>query len=78
MRPLRIRAFVLWPALVAAAEAAGFWKLVSRIFPANIASLGLCAARGFREVAVYAKHAKRDGCWLDAVIVERVTAANLA
>lgn len=68
---------VLLPALVAAAEDAGFWKLVSRVFPANTASLKLCAACGFREVGIYEKHAKLDGQWLDVVIVERVIESNL-
>jgi L-amino acid N-acyltransferase YncA len=68
---------VLLPALVAAAAEAGFWKLLSRVFPANTASRKLCVACGFREVGVYEKHAKLDGQWLDVVIVERVIEANL-
>jgi phosphinothricin acetyltransferase len=68
---------VLLPALIAAAEEAGFWKLLSRVFPANTASRKLCAACGFREVGVYEKHAKLDGQWLDVVIVERLIEANL-
>src|SRR5262249_43405919 len=47
-------------ALIQAAAAAGFWKLVSRIFPENTASLGLMRALGFREVGVYAKHGQLD------------------
>jgi len=31
----------------------------------------------FGEVGVYEKHACLDGRWLDAVIVERLIAANL-
>jgi L-amino acid N-acyltransferase YncA len=63
---------VLLPALIDAAERAGFWKLLSRVFPFNHASLRLCAACGFREVGVYEKHAQLDGEWLDVVIVERL------
>ena len=59
-------------ALVAAAEAAGFWKLVSRIFPENVRSRGLCRKVGFREVGVYHRHARLDGAWRDTVIVERL------
>lgn len=59
-------------ALIDAAEGAGFWKLVSRVFTENIASLGLLKQVGFREVGVYEKHAKLDGCWRDVVIVERL------
>jgi L-amino acid N-acyltransferase YncA len=36
--------------LIAAAAAAGFWKLVSRIFVENTASRRMVAALGFREV----------------------------
>jgi phosphinothricin acetyltransferase len=57
-------------ALIAAAEARGYWKLLSRIFPENEASLRLCRSLGFREVGVYRNHAKLDGVWRDVVIVE--------
>jgi L-amino acid N-acyltransferase YncA len=39
----------LMAAFVPACEAAGLWKLVSRIFPENTASLALCARHGFRK-----------------------------
>ena len=55
-----------------AAEERGFWKLVSRIFPENIASRRLCQSLGFREVGVYRRHGKLDGVWRDCVIVERL------
>ena len=57
--------------LIAACEAKGFWKLVSRVFPENTASRRLLASLGFREVGVYQRHAKLDGVWKDVVIVER-------
>jgi L-amino acid N-acyltransferase YncA len=56
--------------LIAACSQSGFWKLVSRIFPENTASLRLCRALGFREVGVYQKHGQLDGVWRDVVIVE--------
>lgn len=59
-------------ALVADCEARGYWKLLSRIFPQNEASLALCRSVGFREVGVYRRHAKLDGEWRDCVIVERL------
>ena len=59
-------------ALIGEAERRGFWKLVSRIFPENLASRGLCAALGFREVGVYRRHGKLEGRWMDCVIVERL------
>jgi len=68
---------VLLPALISAAEEAGFWKLLSRVFPTNTASRKLAAACGFREVGLYEKHAKLDGRWIDVVIIERLIEANL-
>ncbi len=59
-------------ALIDAAERAGFWKLLSRVFTENSASLRLLERVGFREVGVYAKHGKLDGTWRDVVIVERL------
>ncbi len=56
--------------LIDAAREAGFWKLVSRIFPENLASLRLAERVGFRRVGVYERHAKLDGEWKDVVIVE--------
>jgi L-amino acid N-acyltransferase YncA len=63
--------------LIAAATEARIWKLVSRVFPANTASRALLQSVGFREVGTYEKHAKLDGHWLDAVIVERLIHDNL-
>ncbi len=59
-------------ALVEEAERRGYWKLVSRVFPENEASLALCRSLGFREVGVYRRHGKLDGEWRDVVIVERL------
>ena len=63
---------VAMEALIGAAEAAGFWKLVSRVITENDASRGLLRALGFREVGTYERHAKLDGQWRDAVIVEKL------
>ena len=63
--------------LISEAERLGLWKLLSRIFPFNEASLALCLKHGFREVGVYEKHARLDGEWLDVVIVERLISVNL-
>jgi L-amino acid N-acyltransferase YncA len=59
-------------ALFEAAERAGFWKLVSRVFVENTASRELLKKLGFREVGVYRRHGKLDGIWRDAVIVEKL------
>jgi len=59
-------------ALLAAADAAGFWKLVSRVFVENEASRAMLRGLGFREVGTYERHARLDGAWRDVVIVERL------
>jgi L-amino acid N-acyltransferase YncA len=58
-------------ALIDDAKARGWWKLLSRVFPENIASRALLQSAGFREVGIYEKHAKLDGQWRDVVIVEK-------
>jgi L-amino acid N-acyltransferase YncA len=50
----------------------GFWKLVSRIFPENTASLALHERCGFRVVGVYRRHGRLGDQWRDCVIVERL------
>jgi phosphinothricin acetyltransferase len=50
----------------------GFWKIVSRIFPENTASLALHERCGFRVVGVYERHGQLEGQWRDCVIVEKL------
>jgi len=64
-------------ALIDAARAAKLWKLMSRVFPENRASLSLMAWSGFKEIGVHEKHGKLEGVWRDCVIVERVLPENL-
>ncbi len=61
----------LMVSLLAAAEKAGCWKITSRIFPENTASLELCKSLGFRVVGTHLRHARLDGEWRDVVTVER-------
>lgn len=68
---------ILMTAFLDACEKAGFWKVLSRIFPENTASRALCKKYGFREVGLYDKHAKLDGVWRDVIIVEKLLASNL-
>jgi L-amino acid N-acyltransferase YncA len=63
-------------AILDAARAAGYWKLVSRVFPENAASRTLLRTLGFREVGTYEKHARLDGHWRDVVIVEKLVPEN--
>jgi phosphinothricin acetyltransferase len=55
-----------------AAERAGFYKLTSRIFSTNPASLAAHRAAGFYEVGVQPRHGRLDGEWKDCVLVERL------
>jgi len=68
---------VAMAALVDASRTAGLWKLLSRVFPQNRASLGLMARSGFKEIGVHEKHGKLDGVWMDTVIVERLIPENI-
>jgi phosphinothricin acetyltransferase len=65
-------------ALCQAYAARGFWKIVSRIFPENSASLVLHERCGFRVVGVYRRHGRLDGEWRDCVIVERLLDSGVA
>ena len=59
-------------ALIEESRQAGLHKLVSRIFPENLASRAACRAVGFREVGVYKAHGQLEGVWKDCVVVERL------
>lgn len=67
---------LLLVALFDAAAQAGCWKITSRIFPENTASLELCKSLGFRVVGTHIRHAKLDGEWRDVVTVERLLDQN--
>jgi L-amino acid N-acyltransferase YncA len=66
----------LMETLIDEARRLGYWKVLSRLFPGNAASRGMCRAAGFREVGVYEKHAQLDGRWRDVIIVERLIPEN--
>jgi L-amino acid N-acyltransferase YncA len=68
---------VAMAALIDAARQGGLWKLMSRIFPENRASLSLMARMGFDEIGVHRRHGKLEGVWKDCVIVERLIAENI-
>ena len=53
-------------------ERRGFWKLSSRIFAENAASIALHERCGFRVVGTYRRHARLRGVWKDCVIVEKL------
>ncbi|HET8672042.1 MAG TPA: arsinothricin resistance N-acetyltransferase ArsN1 family A [Thermoleophilaceae bacterium] len=58
--------------LCAWAEERGLWKLVSKLFPENRASLALVSRSGFRVVGLHLRHARLDGDWRDVLVVERL------
>jgi L-amino acid N-acyltransferase YncA len=68
---------VAMDALIEAARADGLWKLMSRVFPENRASLSLMARMGFKEIGVHEKHGKLEGVWKDCVIVELLIPENI-
>ena len=59
-------------ALAYAAEQAGYYKLTSRVFTTNHASLALHRAAGFTEVGVQRRHGRLEGEWKDTILVERL------
>ena len=62
----------LLEALAAECERRGFYKLTSRVFSDNPASLAAHRAADFEEVGVQRRHGKLDGVWKDCVLVERL------
>jgi L-amino acid N-acyltransferase YncA len=63
---------LLLEALAVAAEDAGYYKLTSRVFTTNAASLAAHRAAGFHDVGVHVRHGRLDGEWKDCVVVERL------
>ena len=61
----------LLQALVAASERCGVWTLQASIFPANVASLRLHTACGFRVVGRRERIAQLRGAWHDTLLLER-------
>jgi L-amino acid N-acyltransferase YncA len=61
----------LLEAVIASTESAGIWTIQSSIFTENIASLGLHASAGFREIGMRERIAEHHGRWRDVVLIER-------
>jgi L-amino acid N-acyltransferase YncA len=59
-------------ALSEAAEQAGFYKVLGKLFTDNEASRRLVARHGFREVGTHLRHGRIDGEWRDVLVVERL------
>jgi L-amino acid N-acyltransferase YncA len=58
--------------LTAAAERAGYWNLIGRLFPENGPSRALLRSCGFSDVGVHRRHGRLDGEWRDVLVVERL------
>jgi phosphinothricin acetyltransferase len=58
--------------LAAESEVHGLYKLTSRVFTTNAASLAAHRAAGFYEVGVQPRHGRLDGEWKDCMLVERL------
>lgn len=56
--------------MAVSSEAAGLYKLTSRVFTDNEASLIAHDRAGFERVGVQRRHGKLDGEWKDCVLVE--------
>jgi phosphinothricin acetyltransferase len=62
----------LLEALAVVAQETGHYKLTSRIFATNAASIALHEAAGFTIVGVQRHHGQLEGIWRDCVLVERL------
>jgi L-amino acid N-acyltransferase YncA len=62
----------LLDALADASESAGYYKLTSRVFTTNEASLRLHRAAGFTEVGIQRHHGRLENEWKDTVLVDRL------
>jgi L-amino acid N-acyltransferase YncA len=59
-------------ALLEAARAAGFWKLLGACFVENHGSRRVMLSCGLREVGVFQKQALHEGAWMDVAMFERI------
>lgn len=62
----------LLEALVAAARAVGYHKMVLAALAHNAAGLALYTRAGFTHVGVYREQGQLDGRWADVVIMEKI------
>jgi phosphinothricin acetyltransferase len=62
----------LMEATFSAAEEAGYWKVLGKLFVDNEPSRALLRRCGFRDVGVHHRHGQLDGEWRDVLVVERL------
>jgi L-amino acid N-acyltransferase YncA len=56
--------------LMEEARRRGFYKLLGKVFPTNVACVRLLSRCGFREVGLHRCHGRLDGEWRDVLLVE--------
>ncbi len=62
----------LLAALEGAAETAGRYKLIAKIFDTNLPSLALFEGAGYRRVGTHIRHGRLGGEWKDVVVLEKL------
>ena len=63
---------VLLEELEAAAESAGFFQLIAKLFTTNAHSIALFQGHGWRPVGVHHRHGRLDGAWKDVLVLEKL------
>jgi phosphinothricin acetyltransferase len=58
--------------LIQEARLHGFYKLLGKIFPTNVACVRLVSRCGFQEVGLHRRHGQLDSEWRDVLLVERL------
>jgi L-amino acid N-acyltransferase YncA len=59
-------------ALCATAGAAGFHKLVGKVFTTNATSIAMFERHGWIQVGIHRRHGRLDGEWKDVLVVEKL------
>lgn len=58
--------------LLEESERRGFYKLLGKVFPENLACVRMVGRCGFREVGLHRCHGRLDGQWRDVLLLERL------
>jgi L-amino acid N-acyltransferase YncA len=53
-------------------ERRGFYKLLGKVFPQNLACVRMVDRCGFHEIGLHRCHGRLDGRWRDVLLVERL------
>src|SRR3954452_16403764 len=58
-------------ALAEACRARGYWKLIAKVFPSNLASIELLHRCGYRDVGLHVRHGEHEDGWRDVLLLEK-------